>query len=160
MTASEATAPHAPHIAHRLSGRFEVALPAHDLGDVFTDSAEARFGARRLDKRYHGALQASGRGLMLSAVTPVPGSAGYVALELVSGCIGRRCGSFVLQHSGLMDRGAQQLDITVVPGSAGGALAGLAGRMAIRIEDGQHFYDFECTLPPLPDEAAGEGVGA
>lgn len=144
---------------HHLSGRFDVAMAPHDLGDVFTpaegEGAGAGFGARRLDKRYHGALEATGRGLMLSAVTPTAGSAGYVALELVNGRLGGRRGSFVLQHSGLMARGAPELVIRVVPDSATGELAGLAGRMAIRIEGGQHFYDFDFTLPgPAAPEAS------
>jgi hypothetical protein len=112
---------------------------------------DATFGARLLDKQYQGPLQAQGRGLMLSAVTPTAGSAGYVALEFVSGTLQGRRGSFVLQHSGLMARGAPQLAIHVVPDSATGELAGLAGQMAIRIEpDGRHGYDFDYTLPDIP----------
>ena len=102
---------------------------------------------RSLDKRYHGALQATGEGLMLAFMSETPGSAGYVALERVQGTLLGREGSFVLQHHGLMDGGAPQLGITVVPGSGTGALAGLAGTMGIRIEGGRHFYDLHCTLP-------------
>lgn len=103
-------------------------------------------GRMALDKRFEGELQATGQGEMLTALTPVKGSAGYVAIERVSGSLHGRSGSFVLQHSGTMDQGAQQLSITVVPGSGTGALAGLAGSLRIRIAEGQHFYEFEYTL--------------
>jgi hypothetical protein len=70
-----------------------------------------------------------------------------VAIEQVTGTLLGRSGSFVLQHHGLMDRGAKQLVIVVVPDSGTGQLAGLAGRMDIRITDGKHFYSFDFTLP-------------
>lgn len=100
-----------------------------------------------LDKQYQGDLQATAQGQMLSAVTTTAGSAGYVAIEQVSGSLHGREGSFVLQHSGLMDRGTPQLLVTVVPDSGTGSLAGLAGRLQIRISEGRHFYDFDYTLP-------------
>lgn len=100
-----------------------------------------------LDKHYLGPLQASGEGQMLGAMTPVKGSAGYVAIERVAGTLGGRAGSFVLQHHGLMNRGVPSLSVTVVPDSGLGDLQGLSGRMDIRIESGQHFYDFEYSLP-------------
>lgn len=84
---------------------------------------------------------------MLAHVSAVRGSAGYVAVERITGTLEGREGSFVVQHSGLMDRGAPTLVIHVVPDSGTGALAGLAGRMGIRIEGGRHFYDFDYTLP-------------
>jgi hypothetical protein len=100
-----------------------------------------------IDKRYHGELDATGKGEMLSATTPVKGSAGYVAVERVFGALQGRKGSFVIQHSGTMTRGAPNLAITVVPDSGTGELAGIAGKMAIVIADGKHSYDFEYTLP-------------
>ena len=87
---------------------------------------------------------------MLTAGTDVKGSAGYVAIERVSGTLQGRSGTFVLQHSGTMTRGAPQLSITVVPDSGTGQLAGLAGKMAIIIADGKHSYDFEYTLTETP----------
>ena len=84
---------------------------------------------------------------MLSAMTEVKGSAGYVAMERVTGTLHGRSGSFVLQHSGTMTRGAPQMSVTVVPDSGTGQLAGLAGQMTIKITDGKHFYEFEYTLP-------------
>ena len=104
-------------------------------------------GHLSLRKRFEGDLDATGEGRMLTATTPVKGSAGYVAIERVTGSLSGRSGAFVLQHMGTMDRGAQQLSIPVVPDSGTGALAGLSGALRIRIADGQHFYEFEYTLP-------------
>jgi hypothetical protein len=84
---------------------------------------------------------------MLTAGTPVKGSAGYVAIERISGTLHGRTGTFVLQHTGTMTRGALQLSITVVPDSGTGQLAGLAGKMDIQIADGKHSYDFAYILP-------------
>lgn len=100
-------------------------------------------GRMSLDKRFEGDLVATGKGEMLSALTPTKGSAGYVAIERVTGTLRGRSGSFVFQHSGVMDRGTQQLSITVVPDSGTGALAGISGVFRINIADGKHFYEFE-----------------
>jgi hypothetical protein len=128
---------------HTLNGRFSVTMLPQASG-----AGEAAVPGRALlDKRYHGELDATGQGQMLSFVSTTPGSAGYVAIELVSGTLQGRRGSFVLQHGGLMNRGAKQLAIHVVPDSGTGELAGLAGQMDIRISDGQHFYELSCTLP-------------
>ena len=83
---------------------------------------------------------------MLTAVTDVKGSAVYVAIERVTGTLNGRSGTFVLVHRGTMSRGAQELDVTVVPDSGNHQLTGLAGKMAITIVDGKHLYDFEYTL--------------
>jgi hypothetical protein len=97
-------------------------------------------------KRFHGDLEATSYGEMLSAVGDVKGSAGYVALERVNGILQGRSGSFVLQHSGTMTRGAPELSVTVVPDSGTGELVGLSGRLTIKIESGAHSYEFEYTL--------------
>ncbi len=102
-----------------------------------------------LEKRYHGELDATARGRMLGVRTDVPGSAGYVAMEEVSGTLQGRRGTFVLQHSGTMTRGAQHLVITIVPDSGTNQLKGLAGGMQITITDGNHFYEIEYTIPDV-----------
>ena len=84
---------------------------------------------------------------MLTAGDASKGSAGYVAIEQVTGTLAGRSGSFALQHSGTMENGKQQLSVKVVPGSTTGQLEGLTGTMTIKIESGKHFYDFEYTLP-------------
>jgi len=111
-------------------------------------AADAAVGRFTLDKRYHGDLEASGLGEMLTAMTAVKGSAGYVAIEKVSGTLAGRTGGFHLQHTGIMTRGTPSLTITVVPDSGTGELAGLTGRMNISIAaDGAHYYTFDYTLP-------------
>ena len=126
------------------SGTFEVKMVPQPVQDGIGDPG---IGRMALDKQFHGDLDATGKGQMLAAGTDVPGSAGYVALERVSGTLHGRRGTFALQHSGTMARGAQHLSITVVPDSATGELLGLAGKLAIIIADGKHSYDFEYTLP-------------
>ena len=126
------------------NGRFDVsrdAQPDCDLGDG------AVAAHLRIDKRFHGALDARSIVHMLAIGTAVPGSAGYVAVERVSGTLEGRRGAFLLQHSGTMDRGTPSLAVSVVPDSGSDALAGLRGRMTIDIVDGVHQYAFEYTLP-------------
>jgi hypothetical protein len=122
------------------TGTFEVKLTPQT-------TADPALGRLLLDKQYHGDLEATAQGEMLSAMTDVKGSAGYVAIERVTGNLKGRSGTFVLQHSGTMTRGAQQLSITVVPDSGSGKLVGLTGKLAIVIADGKHSYDFDYTLP-------------
>jgi hypothetical protein len=107
----------------------------------------AKLGRLVLEKHYHGDLAASGIGEMLSVRTEVQGSAGYVALERVTGTLGGRSGSFVLQHSGTMDRGAPSLQLAVVPDSGTGELTGLAGTMTIDVDQGTHRYTMDYVLP-------------
>ena len=109
-------------------------------------AAGETIGRMLLDKKYHGSLDATGKGQMLAMRTPVEGSAGYVAMELVVGKLDGKSGSFVLQHSGTMNRGAKQLVLNVVPDSGTGELVGLSGDMEIIIAEGKHRYKFEYSL--------------
>jgi hypothetical protein len=126
-------------MAMQASGTFEVKLTPQE-GTVET------LGRMTIEKQFRGDLEATSKGEMLSAGTAVKGSAGYVAIERVTGTMQGREGSFVLQHSGTMTRGMPHLTITVVPDSGTGALAGLTGKMAITIADGEHSYILEYTL--------------
>ncbi|MBS0578441.1 MAG: DUF3224 domain-containing protein [Proteobacteria bacterium] len=100
-----------------------------------------------IDKRFHGDLEGTSKGEMLALQTDTKGSAGYVALERITGKLKGQQGSFVLQHSATMTRGSPDSKITVVPDSATGELAGLSGRMVITVaEDGAHHYEFEFKL--------------
>ncbi|MDN4057184.1 DUF3224 domain-containing protein [Massilia sp. YIM B02769] len=128
------------------AGPFDVTVSPQGQPEVRDDVTTGRMA---IDKRYHGALEGSGVGEMLSAMTTTEGSAGYVAIERVSGTLQGRTGSFVVQHSGTMARGQQALAISVVPDSGTGELAGIAGTMRIRIEERQHFYEFDYELPDL-----------
>lgn len=127
----------------RASGAFDVKLTPQATEDD-------ALGRMSLDKQFHGDLEATSKGEMLSAMGGVQGSAGYVAIEKVTGTLKGRSGTFVLQHSGTMTRGTPQLTITVVPDSGTGQLEGLAGTMTIEIADGKHSYGFEYTLPGAP----------
>lgn len=125
-------------------GTFEVALkPLADPGAP----ADAIPGRMSLDKQFQGDLVATGKGQMLTAMTQQKGSAGYVAIERVSGTLHGRKGSFVFQHSGIMNRGAPSLTISVVPDSGTEELVGIAGTFTINIVEGKHFYEFSYTLP-------------
>lgn len=137
-------------MAERAKGTFEVKLmpQAVELG------RDADLGRMTIDKQFAGDLEGTSHGQMLSAMSAVQGSAGYVAIEHVTGTLRGRKGSFVLQHTGVMDRGQGSLTITVVPDSGTDELTGLAGRFEILVEDGRHSYVFEYTLPVSAERAA------
>jgi hypothetical protein len=124
----------------RARGEFDVKLVPQ------AQDEDTGLGRLSIDKTFRGDLVGKSRGEMLTAMTGVEGSAGYVAVERVTGTLGGRKGSFALQHDGLMDRGKPSLSIRVVPDSGTGELAGLAGTMTIEIKDGKHFYELEYTL--------------
>jgi Protein of unknown function (DUF3224) len=131
---------------HHATGPFEVKLTPQP-----PEAENTTVGRMTIDKQFHGELEAVSQGQMLSAMTGTKGSAGYVALEMVNGTLGGRKGTFVLQHSGTMDRGQAQLSVTVVPDSGTGELSGLSGSMKIRIEPGgKHFYDFDYQIAGTP----------
>jgi Protein of unknown function (DUF3224) len=139
----------------------ELAMSLHATGTFTVKTAPqppdenaggAALGRLLLDKQFHGDLEATSKGTMLAAGTAVKGSAGYVAIELVTGTLHGHTGTFVLQHTGTMTRGVPQLSITVVPDSGTGQLVGLSGKMTIIIADGKHSYDFEYTLVETPHE--------
>jgi hypothetical protein len=129
-------------VANYASGTFDVKLTPQVDGDAEVPSV----GRMSIEKKFGGGLEATSKGQMLAVRTETQGSAGYVAMERVSGALDGRAGTFALQHSGTMTRGEQQLSITVVPDSGTGQLAGLAGRMTISVSEGKHSYEFEYTL--------------
>ena len=147
-TRSNSSTPNSPQkgtaMPAHATGTFEVKLTPQPPDGKFED---ASLGRMTIDKQIHGDLEATSKGTMLTAATDVKGSAGYVAIERVTGSLHGRTGSFVLQHTGTMNRGAYQLSITVVPDSGTGQLLGLTGKFNITIADGKHSYDFEYTLP-------------
>jgi hypothetical protein len=108
----------------------------------------APIGRMSLDKTYHGDLEGTAVGEMMAAMGTVEGSAAYSAIEQFTGTLAGRTGTFMLQHTGVMNRGTPSLVITVVPDSGTGELAGLSGTMNIIIEGGAHSYTFDYTLPP------------
>jgi hypothetical protein len=137
-----------PVISFHAAGPFEVKIDPQAPDEK---AGGAAIGRMLIDKQFHGDLEATSKGTMLAAGTGAKGSSGgYVALEIVTGTLKGRSGTFVLQHSATMNRGVPNLSVTVVPDSGTGQLTGLAGKMNIIIADGKHSYDFEYTLPENP----------
>jgi hypothetical protein len=130
-----------PHTTHHASGTFTVTMqpltpaPAEGLG---------RFSS---EKQIHGDLEATSKGEMLAGGDSKKGAAGYVAMELVTGTLAGKRGSFALQHTGTMDQNGLKLSVIVVPGSGTGELVGIAGTFTIHVENGKHSYELEYTLP-------------
>jgi hypothetical protein len=129
---------------HHAKGTFEVTLKSVALADA---EAGEKLGRMSINKQFAGDLVGTSTGEMLSARTDVKGSAGYVAIERVVGTLDGRKGSFVLQHSAVMDHGNPQSTIVVVPDSGTEELAGITGSFRIDIKEGKHFYEFDYTLP-------------
>ncbi|HKE93252.1 MAG TPA: DUF3224 domain-containing protein [Povalibacter sp.] len=128
-------------MSHHAKGTFDVKmLPQQDAGG---DAALGRF---LLDKTFHGDLEGTSRGQMLTAGTAVEGSAGYVAFERVTGTLLGRRGSFVLQHIGTMRAGQYYMSVKVLPDSGTDELSGLSGTMTIVIEGGGHSYLFDYSF--------------
>lgn len=127
------------------TGPFDVKLNSLDA----YNTADATMGRRAIDKQFHGDLEGTSKGEMLSVGSgTAKGSGGYVAIERVTGTLSGRKGSFALQHNATMTQGEPYLNIIVVPGSGTGELEGLTGKMNIIIaEGGKHSYDFEYSLP-------------
>jgi hypothetical protein len=125
-------------------GTFDVKVEPLDQNATEDGLTLGRYG---LDKQYHGGLDASAKGQMLTVGTPVEGSATYVAVERVEGTLDGKKGSFALQHLGVMGRGDQNLVITVVQDSGTSELSGLEGELSIEIIDGKHLYDLRYSLP-------------
>lgn len=130
-------------MAVRATGTFNVKLTPQ----AGASAGDPAVGRMTIDKQFLGDLEATSRGEMLAVMTTVQGSAGYVAMEVVSGTLAGRRGTFALQHSGSMDRGTPSLSVQVVPDSGTDELTGLAGAMRIIIADGKHSYEMDYRLP-------------
>jgi len=129
---------------HQAAGPFEVKLTPDPFADKNMDST---LGRMLIEKQFHGDLEATSKGEMLTVATSVKGSGVYVAVERVTGSLQGRKGSFALHHTGVMTRGAPELHITVVPDSGTEELEGIIGTMMIKIEGGKHSYEFDYSLP-------------
>jgi hypothetical protein len=131
-------------MSRRATGTFDVRLTPQ-AADAFADAV--LLGRMTIDKTFRGGIAGASLGQMLTGMTAVKGSAGYVAIERVTGSVDGKQGSFILQHSGTMNAGAQQLSITVVPDSGTDELVGLTGAMTLDIANGVHAYTFTYALP-------------
>ena len=128
----------------RAAGTFDVKLQPLKQEPPAEEAGLARLS---IDKQFHGDLTATSKGEMMAVRTAVKDSAGYVAIERVTGTLAGRSGSFVLQHTGTAARGALQLTVTVVPDSGTDGLTGISGSMTIVVAEGKHSYAFEYNLP-------------
>ncbi len=124
-------------------GTFEVKMKPETLSEVAEATA---IGRMSMDKVFHGKLEATSQGEFLSAMGSEKGSAGYVAMERVTGTLDGLPGSFALMHAGVMTRGTPELKVMVVPDSGTGELVGISGTMKIDIVDGKHFYQLDYSL--------------
>lgn len=132
-------------MSQRASGSFDVKVTPQKPDTQIARAAN--LSRLTIDKRFHGDLEGISKGEMLALQTDVKGSAGYVALERVTGKLKGRSGSFVLQHSATMSRGEPDSQISVVPDSATGELRGLSGKMNIIVAaDGAHSYEFDFKI--------------
>ena len=125
-------------------GTFDVKVVPQGTGDTAEGIA---LGRMSIDKQFHGDLEATSKGEMLTSGLESNGSAAYVAIERVIGTLGGKRGSFALMHQGTMNKESQKLTVVVVPDSGTGELAGLSGTMTIIIVDKKHLYDFSYSLP-------------
>jgi hypothetical protein len=133
-----------PSMAHHAAGSFDVKTTPIAANDATEATSIGRYA---LVKQYHGDLDATAKGEMLGAGDPSSGSAGYVAIEQVTGTLAGRTGSFALQHSGVMDSSGLKLSVSVVPGSGTGQLKGLGGTLVITNASGHHTYQLDYSLP-------------
>jgi Protein of unknown function (DUF3224) len=131
-------------MTHHVEGSFDATTTPLTADDALTGTQIGRYS---LVKQYHGNLDAASKGEMLGAGDPAKGTAGYVAIEQVTGTLQGHTGSFALQHLGTMEGGNFKLSVNVVPGSGTGELTGIAGTMNIIIAAGKHSYTFDYTLP-------------
>ena len=132
-------------MSQRAAGPFDVKVTPQKPDTQIARAAN--LGRLTIDKRFHGDLEGISKGEMLATQTDTPGSAGYVAMERVTGTLKGRTGSFVLQHSATMTRGATKANIAVVPDSGTGELQGISGTMTITVAgDGSHSYEFDYKI--------------
>ncbi|MCW8107888.1 DUF3224 domain-containing protein [Alteromonas ponticola] len=128
----------------KVVGEFEVELKP--IEPTFMADDDNTVNRMTINKSYKGNLSASGKGEMLSLLTPVKGSAGYVALEIIKGSLEGKKGAFVVQHSGIMGPSGEALHIPIIPNSGSGELSGIVGSMNIKVDNGKHYYELEYGL--------------
>lgn len=125
----------------RAKGPFDVTVTPQE------GPADAPVARMTLYKEFRGDLEAVAHGEMLAAHEPLTGAGVYVAIDRVAGTLHGRAGTFLMAHRGTRHADGQQLDITIVPGSGTGQLAGITGSVDIQIEEKRHFYTIDYTLP-------------
>ena len=132
-------------VTTRATGTFDVKITPQATD---TPTEGSPLGRMSIDKQFHGDLEGTSKGEMLTAGTAIKNSAVYVAVERVTGTLHGKTGTFALHHTGIMNRGDQSLTITVVPDSGTGELTGITGTLSIEIANGKHSYVFDYALQP------------
>jgi Protein of unknown function (DUF3224) len=128
-------------VTQHANGTFDVKLTPQD-----DKSDDKSMGRMTIEKQWHGEMEGTSKGQMLTGGEVAKGSGTYVAIEKFTGTIGGRKGTLIFQHLGVMNRGAADLTVAVVPDSGTDQLQGITGKLTIKIEGGKHFYDFEYTI--------------
>jgi hypothetical protein len=142
--AAATAAPTEPVMTGHATGSFDVKMSPQTITG---QAADPDMGQMSMRKTWQGDLDATSTGTMIGAGKPDRGSAGYVAMEKVTGTLMGRTGTFILQQFGTMTDDKLQMTIAVVPSTGTGQLEGLTGTMTIRTNNGQHAYYFDYSLP-------------
>src|SRR5215208_538267 len=128
-------------MARQAKGPFDVKVTPQE------SAADTPVARMLLYKEFQGDLEAIAHGEMLAASEPLTGAAVYVAIDRVTGTLHGQSGSFLMAHRGIANADGQRLDIAIIPGSGTGQLTGITGSVGIRIEEKQHSYTIDYTLP-------------
>jgi len=128
-------------VSHHAHGTFTVKITP------LTPAPAEGLGRFSIDKEIHGDLEATTKGEMFSGGDPKAGAAGYVAIEVVTGTLAGKHGSFALQQMATMSAAGMKIEVVVVPGSGTAELKGISGTFVITIAEGKHSYDLEYELP-------------
>ena len=126
-------------------GPMEVEIEAEP---PYSEQGGLKLNRNLVRKEFSGDLVGTSEAQMIAAFTGTHGSAGYVAIEHFTGSVGGKSGSFVLQHSGVMNKGDAQLTVTIVPDSGTGELVGISGTLEIDNDEGQHSYALDYEYSP------------
>ena len=123
-------------------------IDAFEDDPPYRDEDGMRLCRSHLTKTFRGDLAATSTVEMLSARS-ASGGAGYVAIEVLSGTLEGRAGSFALLHAGTMEPGGDTwARWPIVPGSGTGELDGISGEARIDIAaDGFHTLQLDYELP-------------
>jgi hypothetical protein len=141
QTPSPVPTHHEALITAHAKGTFEVSFAP---GGKTPDETISRLDSA---KKFHGDLEGTSKGEMLSTGNPAAGNAAYVAIERVTGTLSGRTGTFALVHIATITQGSPRMAVTVVPGSGTGQLSGILGTFNIITAEGGHSYTFDYTLP-------------
>ena len=125
----------------RASARF--AIKNWDEKPYSEESGQPKLTRASVTKTLTGDIEGAGQVEYLMMYRS-DGTASFVGLERVTGKVGGRSGSFVLQRTGVFEGGLAKESYSVVPGSATGDLLGLTGSGSTSVGHGME-HPFELT---------------